>query len=216
MSKLIVLNQLLEIRACCYAPTLSQLSENRYTYQATNLIGAPDQAMVALQFNNLASGLYSAWLPTIAQYQGCIVRSLNNPIYSQTVNRQVVAGIGGSAMVPGMACGIISKYSDTKGPSGRGRVYLPFVDTQNMLASGELDPVNATPLMDAIRAGLIPFGGGVVTLTDGVNSVDLVPVLVGSPPGPATTKLITSVVSQTKIGTQRSRSDYGALNPLTP
>jgi len=215
MAQIIVNNQLVEVRACSFAPSLSQLAENRYTYVASAIIGSPTQQMVANQFNLLAGPLYQAWFPDNVEYSGCIVRTLNNPVYAGFPLRDVFPGAGGPQLWAPQAAAIITKRTDFPGPSGRGRVYIPWVDAGNVLLTGELDPT-ATAILDTIAQGLMPDPSTPLVLTNGVDSVTLTAVLVQKPYGPATTKIVTRTQSQTKLGTQRSRSDYGALNPLTP
>lgn len=201
-------NDVLAVRAWCKLGT--QASVNTYNFEVISSAGAgaTDQD-VANGMDGFMSTFYETILANNAVYRGVQVYFIKRtgpllqPVSSITGQ---TPGTGGAKALP-LNTALILKYSTVvRGPSGRGRVFLPFLSASAMEADGH-PTVAVTNFVDA-------FGNSLTSTTiigTPPNTATLAWVLVAKNPV-VTTGQIVNVGTANKFGQMHKRGDYGKPN----
>jgi len=120
-------------------------------------------------------------------------------------------GLVAGGCVPTQVAAVVTKRSGVAGRAYRGRLYWPFLPDAFTDAQGELTAIAAANVEAATQALFNPF-----TITLGPNSVSFIPVIVHAVtddnPLPLTYQPVILFSCSLRLGTQRRRGDYGALN----
>lgn len=126
MSAELALGDLIEVRFFCQAE--QQVSVNVRHFLVSTIVGAgSDIDEAAANFSLLMQSEYQTVLGATALYRGCGLRRLTpSPTLEVFSAAGSIGGTGGGDIMPGQVSGLIKLVSDTPGPSGRGRIYVPF------------------------------------------------------------------------------------------
>jgi len=116
-------------------------------------------------------------------------------------------GTAGATPGPRQATGMLTLRTGVVGSKGRGRIYFPFVATDDM-AGGGVPTAGYQTRLDAVGTLLTSN----LTLVSGGNSVTLVPSIFHRSTNLSTR--INETVSRLKFATQKRRGSYGRPNPL--
>ncbi len=197
-------------RAWCVAG--GQAAVNTYGYECITSAGAgaQDTDFLAALVGTF-SAFYKGLLPANCSYRGLQAYFLKRTgIMPPPVNDTTGAGAGvtGTTCIPRGMAGVMKYATNTRGPGGRGRVFLPFVsiDYQDVTAL----PTNAYDVFvnsfaSFLLAPLIAGSGG--------NTVTLVWSLIHrKAPDPITGHQLTTAESADKWGQMHKRGEYGRLN----
>lgn len=206
-----VVNDLLQLRVNCQAA--SQLSQNVTHWVVTSTVGG------GMSLGQLADAMfihfrdvYKAWMPVTAFYNGVSLQNVTPP-RTDPFEGAGAAGAGGAIgnLEPRQASGLIRTLTGLGGRANRGRIYIGFLASSSVDASGELDAGGF-----ALITGIANAYGPSITYTLGplqtqvqltVRHPDTLP--------PARVPVFTQVTSiqpQLLIATQRRRGDYGRQN----
>lgn len=199
---------IIEARTFCYDNESRQVGINVYHYVVDDVAGNPTMVNAVDAFAGAAAPVYTDWLSEETDYSGCTVRRIDpNPTPELKSQFGAAPGTQTGGQAPLNASAVISKYTDTPGPKGRGRVFVPFIPLALLSAGGSLTSGGIVRL-DAIATALllnpIAVGGG-------GDTANLRPIVTGRLL-PGIYSLITSHKSQFKVATQRRRGDYGKMN----
>lgn len=205
---------ILSIRA--WAVLGNQAAVNTYNFLCNTVTGASvtDQDFVD-SFDGYMSTFYTAYMGDGATYRGCqayFMRRTGATFFPPPVSSITGAGpgTGGVNCVPKNTAAVLRYFSNTKrGPSGRGRVFLPFAATSGVDPVG--DPTS-----------------GFATLMQGFINGLTTSVIVGTAPNTATFfflilkratrttpldyTLATDGGPSGKFGQMHKRGDYGRPN----
>lgn len=169
----LVLNDILEVKF--YNADGKQQAINTLHWLVTALAGTSrTDEQVATALGTVAAPLYKAYMPATAEYLGVRVQVIGRSPKPIAQISLAGAGQGTDATdpMPSFVSGLITKRTDFAGPSGRGRVFLPFWPEDLNNADGEPSAA-AVVLMDNWGGALL----GQQVVAGGGNSVTLSPVL---------------------------------------
>lgn len=198
----------LEARFACFVG--SQVALNVRHYVAQNSAGTSQTLTEgADKLSDTFHSDYKAMMSSDAEFRGVGLRRLNpNATIEFAHTGDNGPGLVGTKLVPKQVCGIITLQTLTPGQAGRGRLYMPFIGSDDM--SGEGRPTAA--YLGSLNTIGDDFKDTILVSDGGANSVELKPVLrIGST---FTGRDIIDIKSRTVFGTQRRRGDYGATNLL--
>lgn len=190
-----------------------QSAVNTYNYECISVTGGgiTDQDL-SNSIDTLWATFYKGVMSIAGKYNGVQVyyvkRSGSLPSPVKTTS-SAGAGLSPNPTVPPNAAAIFKYQTFVRGPSGRGRVFLPFLATANMAPDGR--PTSAFDTALAAQAALVLAP---LTITSGGNSATLAWVLVHrqTPPTPPTATQITQAESAGKFGQMHKRGSYGRPN----
>jgi hypothetical protein len=186
-----------------------QTAINIRHYRVSTIVGtgASDSGIATAVNARFATDMKAA-MTSNATYRGVGVRRIKPlPVTIETFTiASLGAGTAAGDVLPTQTCGMISLRTLLAGKSRRGRFYVPF-------PSEGLNDTDGTPTAAYITTLGLLAGDILATLTagGGGNTNDLVPV-VYSRELDLTTDLA-STISRDKWATQRSRGDFGRVNP---
>lgn len=209
MAILLFGDDVLECRVYCYDDDSKQLAINVYHYQVVEPAGDPTLEVMVKRYSEIVAPLYKAWLTDNSRYRGVTMRRVSpnpTPALSSTEDQGFGTIDAGQAPLNGAA--VISRFTETPGPSGRGRVFLPFIAVTNLTTNGQLSG-GGEVLALAIGNGLTV--NDYTWVGDDASELTVQSVLYGPPEAPVT-KGINRIHVQDRIATQRRRGDYGRLN----
>jgi hypothetical protein len=199
MADLLAINDVLEVRFVCKAPT--QYAFNVRHFRVTAIGGGqPTLDTAVLAMSAKFGPLYKACMSSTATFYGCDVRRLL-PSLSLAVQTKTGSGAGTVAgdLMSTQTAGVISLRTNLPGKKFRGRMYIPF--------PGETDnDVNARPvaaLLSNYAALLLPHTQN-TTYNNGADNFSAVGVIYHR-----SVKTETTIVSgfvRLDWGTQRRRS----------
>jgi len=221
MAIIIFGEDILRVRVNCYVPSERQVGINDYVFQVNDLDpGDQTLATVTKGFADFFEELYKAIIPPQASYMGVYVNRID-PNPTPSLSSTVGAGVGeaNGSLSPLQATGVISRYTDNPGPSGRGRIYTPFLPTSFLTTNGELDlSGDAGIAMGALQAAAFkdPDLGPITIPTDDGNITVFQGLWGGPDPLVPVFTLITRSKVQPLIATQKRRGDYGQMNLPSP
>lgn len=195
-----------------------QAAVNTYNFQVVATTGAGQTDQDWANGMDLASSIfYTTFQASSVNYDGVQVYFLRrggaistlSPVQSTT---NAGPGTGNPAALPKNTCPILKYRGELRGPSQRGRVFLPFCSIDGTTALG------------------VPTAA-LNTLITGFGTTFLTPTVLGTPPNtatlrwviahrqpapnPVTTSLIIQALSADKFGQMHKRGDYGRAN-LSP
>jgi hypothetical protein len=211
MATSLQVNDILSFRA--WSSLSEQAAVNTYNYEVVSVTGGgiTDQDVTNPLEVSMA-GFYNSIQPSSVLWDGlqCYFMRRSGPLPAP-VSSVVSAGPGTAGTIPMPKNGApILKYSTfTRGPGGRGRLYLPFVDSGFLTALG-LPNATLNGLINAWCTALLTP----LVRTIGANSATLVWGLLtkGVGPAPPTIKQILTAASADRIGQMHKRGDYGRAN----
>jgi len=172
--------------------------------------GGTDQSL-ANDLDLTMGPFYKSLLPPNCSYAGVQVYFLKSalplppPVKSVT---QAGPGTTGTTCLPRGIAGILKYSTGFRGPSGRGRLYLPFVSEvyQDITAL----PTNAYDvLVNSFASAML---NPIVTGGGGNNSTVLWALVHRKKGTPTTARQITQAESADKWGQMHKRGDYGKQN----
>ncbi len=213
MSLAVVVGDILSCRAWCSLG--DQAAVNSYNYKCISVTGGAitDQDLCD-SFDFLAETFYKGWMAATATYDGIqtyFTFRPTLPIYPAFVKTTTNAGPGTTAgpVVPPNSAAILAYTTNIRGPSGRGRVFLPFAASAQVGTDGTLT-VGATVFANSYASTLLPP----LTITIGGSSATFVWSLIHRHPKPAppTDSQITSSGVTAKFGQMHKRGSYGRPN----
>lgn len=188
---------------------------NTYNYNViSNTGGGATDQQLATAFDAAIGPFYQLLVPSTVEYRGVQVYFIKRtPGFTlpSPVKSIAAAGVGTATgnPIPRTAAPILKYKTPVRGPSGRGRLYLPFVADSFIANNGR--PTNAFDvIVNSNASGLLSplvVGGGGNTSTL-VWSV--IHKAVGTPP--ITRGQITEAESADKVGQMHKRGDYGRAN----
>lgn len=209
MAAILANDDLLEMRVICYYG--SQIAVNVYHYRTTNLTvvsGDVTTADMAQQMSGVLQVPYINLMPTTARFFGCGVRRLTPTLTLEDGWAGDEAGGTESATVlPSQTCGLVTLLTGLGGRSQRGRKYFGFPAHTFMTAASLADATYRGRMADVIDLYL---AGGTIVGVDG-TTIDLVAVLKHLN---NTHNDVTSYITRSQWGTQKSRGSYGRPNTL--
>jgi hypothetical protein len=192
-----------------------QAAVNTYNYQVISSSGAgrTDQDF-ANDFDTGFNAFYKSLVPPTVTYRGIQVyfrhRALGGlmpPPVAAVANSG--AGTATNPPVPRNSAPILKYATNTRGPGGRGRVFLPFVSS-DFLASNGRPTIAFEVLVNSAASGLlIPFTSGALP-----DRAVLTWSLFRNHPGadPTSSGEIVQASSADKFGQMHKRGDYGRAN----
>lgn len=211
MTVALINGDIVKIRTCCYTPT--QIGINVHYYRVlTAPTGPVTDLEVAVAVEDNFDNLYKACISSDASWRGIGVQ-LISPTLPYPVEQVSVAqagiGTGAAGLLATQTCGIITKLTAYAARYARGRSFIPF------------------PAIDAVTAAGAASAGYLAVLTTLANELDDLQTIVGvagtviltpvirslTVANPGTTP-VTVCKPSTKLGTQRSRGQYGKPNAL--
>lgn len=200
---------ILQARVCCY--NTDQISLNVLGYKVVSLVGVPGVTLqdVVGQIDSDINGTYKSLMALTARYRGVgLRRLLAVPSLEYTAIGNDGIGTGGASLQGRQVTGMFTKVSGVIGPAGRGRVYVPFPDTDS---SGPNGQPNAGYMVNlGILAGILQSTFGV---TVGGSTVNMAPcILRRSALG--SSLIWGAATARQRWATQKRRGDYGKTNVL--
>lgn len=192
-----------------------QAAVNSYNYTCVSLVGgAISDQDFCNAFDLVVDGFYKNWMPTGATYRGTQTYFMKKSGLLPAPVKSIAnagGGVTGTDPVPRSSAAIFKYASFSRGPSGRGRLYLPFISTQFMTALG-LPNATLNTAIDNLGTTLLPG----ITVVSGGNSCTLSWSLLHRQPAPTppSTSLIVSAGSAGKMGVMHKRGDYGRANQV--
>lgn len=200
-------------RFTMYTHLVDQVAVTRLYYRVLSITGAG-----VLTWAQVLTAVDAVWAPKLqaamadpAIYDGSTWERASGlpPFEAAAVERGSFGpGTAGADPLPRQVCPVIQKRTEFKGRAQRGRTYLPFPPRQLTQTTGG-EPIWTTAayvIFDAFAAQLKAN----ITVTSGGVSAILVPVIHG--PTPAVNDDIIDALTDTGIGTQRRRGDFGRQN----
>jgi hypothetical protein len=182
------------------------------------LLGTPTDLDVAVAFDLAMSTRIKAFMGAGATYRGSSCRLLNQaatlpPAFSIA---NTGPGLVVGPLLPTQDRGLISWRTDLAGRNYRGRTYIPFVGDASTDSVGNPNGAYIVGLTDIGNF----WGSGPRTLINGVNQVQLLPVVYHrkAPKPPAVIPVkntgtpITGFVVRNAFGTQRRSGTLGRPN----
>jgi hypothetical protein len=188
----------------------NQAAVNTYNFECISQSGsgATDQD-VANGFDGFMSTFYTTILANQSRYNGVQVYFLRRtgPLPSPAQSTAGAGpGVGGVDAMPRNTCAILKYRSFSRGPGGRGRVFLGMLPTDTMDANGH-PTTGFNTFVNAFAANLL------------LNTI------IGTPPNtitlawvlarravPVTVEQIIFAESANKFGQMHKRGDYGRPN----
>jgi hypothetical protein len=163
--------------------------------------------------DTLVHSYYTNTMTVDCQYHGVQTYFLQRP--SGTLPSPVKnvshagPGLGSAPVMPTQVAAIMRTLTNVRGPGGRGRLYLPFLDSALATADGQQVP-SLVLAINTLATSLL----GAQILTNGGSTATVVWCLVHKPRRPAmmTALPIQQAASTGKFGTMRKRGDYGRQN----
>lgn len=191
-----------------------QAAVNSYNFAVISSAGAgaTDQDL-ANGMDLLCSTFYKTFMASSVNYDGCqvyfLLRTggiLPSPVQSTT---HAGSGTGNAMALPKNTCPILKYRGIGRGPSQRGRVFLPFASIDATTALG-------VPTA-AINTLITAFGVGLASPTVIGTPPNTVTVVWGIvhrhvPPAVPTLSAIVTAISADKFGQMHKRGDYGRSN----
>jgi len=201
-------NDVLAIRAWCQYGT--QASVNTYNFEVIASAGAgTNDQQVADDFDGLLSTFYKTYICNNAVYKGVQVYFIRRTGFLPGPTNQTSgtgAGAGGAKGLP-LNTALVAKYAGVlRGPSGRGRVFLPFASATAMEADGH-PTVAFTNFVEAFMTSLLTP----TIVGTGGDTATLAWVLAKKGTSVTTTQIV-SVGVPNKFGQMHKRGDYGRPN----
>lgn len=202
-------SDVLEIKVVTYANPVSQIGINvRHYLVATTDVEDIGLGDCAREVATYIEAEYKDLLSDEADFLGTTARRVTpNPTDSLSSNAGEGAGLRTGGLLPAQTTGIITMTTNLPGRAGRGRVYVPFPAEEDSSAGipggnyfAQLGPLG-TKFTDTIT----------VTTTDTLGQGTIAPILWHA--ALQNFDPIFGFIARQKWATQRSRSQYGALNP---
>ncbi len=126
MAAELIVDDLIEVRFFCKAGEQVAVNVRHFKVTAVNGTGS-DINEAAANFSLLMQSEYQTVLGATAEYRGVGLRRLTPGATLEVFDPTgFVAGTGAGDILPGQVSGLIKLVSDSPGPSGRGRIYVPF------------------------------------------------------------------------------------------
>jgi len=191
-----------------------QAAVNTYCYRVNAVTGGgvQDQDFCS-DFDTLfMSPFYQALQPPTVEYRGTqaylihrLAGGLPNPVISLAGAH---VGTHGTGPMPRNAAVIMKYATALRGPGGRGRLYLPFVDGDYVADNGRPTAALGVIVNSVCSTLLTP-----ITITRTTNTATLSWVLAHRKKGTpfAANEILTAQLSD-RIGTMKKRGDYGKAN----
>jgi len=212
MSTPVAVNDLLSVRV--WTVLDEQAAVNTYNYEVISVTGgAITDADFAQNWDTtFGGGFYPSLMPSSAEYRGVQVYFLKRNAGFLPAPVTSVAGAGpgthGTNPVPRNTCPILKYATFSRGPGGRGRLFMPFADQAYVATNGRPTVALETLLNSFASALLSP-----ITITVGASSAVFSWGLARRPPGgPVTIHQILTAESADKFGQMHKRGDYGRAN----
>jgi len=191
----------------------AQAAVNTYNFLVFGVIGGgvTDQDFVD-QIANQIAAFYTSFMSDQCQHNGCQCYFIRRtgPLPAPVKNVAFAGpGLQPEAAVPRVSASILKYTSFTRGPKGRGRLYLPFMSSVFMGTNGLPTTAHNTLVNSFASVLLSP-----ILVTSGGNTAQLTWVLMGRVPGPIflTTEQIIAAEAADKFGMMHKRGDYGRAN----
>lgn len=210
MATALVTGDFLSIRA--WTTQQAQAAVNTFNYQVITLTGGAvtDQDFVNAQ-NTAFAAFYKSLCPSSVDYNGIqcyfLFRTGGGSLPAPVKNiASAGPGTTGTNCVPRNAAGIMKYSAFSRGPGGRGRVFLPFVSLDYVNEGG--DPNTAYDvLVNSFASSLltpvvVTSGGSTATLSFCLFKRSNV----------AASEQILQAESASKFGQMHKRGDYGRPN----
>ena len=189
----------------------NQVSINVRHYVVTNVTGAGRTAQqMAAYLDGVFAPLYKLCISAIAIWRGTGLKRLQPTPeieYSSTAN----AGVGALAgdPLPPQTAGLVGLQTTVPGPSGHGRVYMPF-PTESVNDANGLCTAAYQILILAVGNQLAQTQ----TQTVGADSVTVWPIILHRDTGFNDKLILGGTYVRNRWATQRRRSGFGAANQL--
>jgi hypothetical protein len=213
MSFVIGVGDLLAARFWSVLDEQAAVNTLNYACTAKTGAGATDQDLASFLDSGFAAFFRSLYPPTVT-YRGCQVYFLKRlGLLTAAAPVSSLAGSGvGTATGPPMprdAAAIVKYTTGLRGPSQRGRIFLPFISTDYQASNGR--PTNAfAVLLNSFASGaVVP-----ITVGSSPNQSTLVWSLLHKVKGavPVDRGPIDFAESANKYGNMHKRGDYGRPN----
>lgn len=203
-----------DILSCKVWSTLgSQAAVNTYNYKVIAVSGGAvtDQDFCDVQEPGMAT-FYKGFMPSSALFNGVQVYFLQtSSVLPAAVFNRTNSGFGtkGTTPAPKNTSCVLKYKTPLRGPSQRGRIFLPFASIDWLDVLGDpTSPCNV--YVNSFCSLLLPP----IVVTVGGNTATLVWSIVHRHPKPAplTTSQITEANIAGKFGQMHKRGDYGRPN----
>lgn len=143
---------------------------------------------------------YKALMPITALYRGCGVRRLSPAPTLESLSAALAGpGLQAGDPLPGQIAGLIKLVTDTPGPKGRGRCYVPFPSEASNAVTGQPDSAYVS-LLDTLG---FEFWGGMTILAPVSGAATIFGHLVKKPI--LTSIQLTGHINRDTWATQRRR-----------
>jgi hypothetical protein len=192
-----------------------QAAVNTFNYEVISStgVGRTDQDF-ANDFDTGFAAFYKSLVPPTVTYRGIQVYYLHRTgggVKPPPVSSLAGSGFGTAtnAPLPRNTAPILKYSTNSRGPGGRGRIFLPFVSS-DFLASNGRPTIAFEVLVNSAASGLLlPFVSGALP-----NRCTLAWVLLRKHLGadPTVTGQIIQALSADKFGQMHKRGDYGRAN----
>lgn len=204
----LALNDVVEATVVCRFD--EQIALNVLGYKATAIVGV-GVALDAFvtQLDAAIAAAYKDLMCNVAEYYGVMARVVA-PVKTIYVSTKVTQGDGvaGADPLPRQCCGMFTKLTSHAGPSGRGRMYVPF--PAQLDCDIDTNPTVGYMVRLGTLAGILASPQAVVV---GADSMTLSPCLL-NPPAYAAPFLWQFATARQKFATHRSRGSYGRANAV--
>lgn len=212
MPNLIFADDVLEARYYTYHEETRQIGINTVHYKVAEITADPSIQNTVDELSVLVSDHFKALMPAGARYSGCTLRRVDPGPASPSAVSRSGAGPGDHAgnMIPNQVSAICRLYTSEASRHGRGRIYLPFLPTTGVLATGEVDPVFQA-LVETEMAAVIPPDPATIVVADvGGPTWEGYPIVWA--PTTTGTFRVESLFCPPRLATQKRRGDYGKMN----
>lgn len=218
MASTLTVGDVLRVQGICTMGVQTALNTAHYVVSNVTGGGLTD-TQLAVEFDQLVSGPYKAWLPTQAAYFGVLVqRIFPVPQYAHQIgNAGAGPGTGGGGALPGEVSGLAALRTNFAGRAFRGRLFIPF-PAGNSVAAGPI-PLALSPAALTLMGEIVGNLAQSVTFAVGGASISLTCVVFHRKANKAGTTTpngvtpITSFALETLLADQRRRSARGRANP---
>jgi hypothetical protein len=143
------------------------------------------------------------------------------PVTAGTVQNRGF-GTGGADIIPDAMAALIRRRTDLRGPSQRGRTFMPFVPAEFVSPTGNIDIATAGaafwPLMQKLYGTIVVGDNDVhgIAVTGDIDGelYNLLPSIIHRVPKPgvSTVSALSWVKLENVLGSLRKRGDWGRMN----
>jgi len=191
---------------------VQQMGMNVRHFFVESIVGDPvDDDLVAEGISGHFANEYKALIAGDARYMGVTLRIVEPTPFPTTFSTQGQGdGVNLPDILPGQVSGLITLRSETPGPAGRGRVYVPWPYKAADSATGDAPLSSYVALLNALA--LFFTAGTPIVINSSTYEMTNIVYRPAIGAVPSVQSPITKAFGRSLWATQRRRGGYGARN----